>query len=234
MTPSDKVFPGVRSELALRVASALVLAALALAAAWAGGAWLAAFWAAAALGTLVEWWRLTAAGGPTWRLAGVVYAGALAAAPVILRGDPRWGLAALLWLYAAVWASDVMAYACGRTFGGPKLWPRLSPNKTWSGLVGGTLGGTGVAVAVAAAAGVPALGPVVPLSFVVALASQGGDLLESAIKRRFGAKDSSHAIPGHGGIMDRIDGFVTAASLAAIVGAARLGLGHAGAGVLAW
>jgi phosphatidate cytidylyltransferase len=196
------------SELALRIVSAVVLAALALAAAWAGGGWLAAFWAVAGLGTLVEWWRLTAPGGAGWRLAGVVY--------------------------AAVWLSDIMAFACGRTLGGPKLWPRLSPKKTWSGLLGGTAAGTAGAVVVAAVAGAPLLGPVAVLSFVVALASQGGDLLESAVKRRFGAKDSSHVIPGHGGIMDRIDGFVTAAALAALVGALRAGIGHAGEGVLSW
>jgi phosphatidate cytidylyltransferase len=222
------------SELALRIASAVVLAALALAAAWAGGGWLAAFWAVAGLGTLVEWWRLTAPGGAGWRLAGVVYAAVLVAGPVILRDDPRWGFAALLWLYAAVWLSDIMAFACGRTLGGPKLWPRLSPKKTWSGLLGGTAAGTAGAVVVAAVAGAPLLGPVAVLSFVVALASQGGDLLESAVKRRFGAKDSSHVIPGHGGIMDRIDGFVTAAALAALVGALRAGIGHAGEGVLSW
>ncbi|HVV93764.1 MAG TPA: phosphatidate cytidylyltransferase [Hyphomicrobiales bacterium] len=234
MTRDAGVLASRGSELALRIASAIVLAALALGAAWAGGGWLAAFWAVAAVGTLVEWWRLTAPGGPIWQLAGVVYAAILVAAPVVLRGDPAWGFAALLWLYAAVWLSDIMAFACGRALGGPKLWPRLSPKKTWSGLLGGTVAGTGGAVAVAWAAGAPALGPVALLSFVVALASQGGDLLESALKRRFGAKDSSHVIPGHGGIMDRIDGFVTAAALAALVGVLRAGLGHAGEGVLAW
>jgi phosphatidate cytidylyltransferase len=222
------------SELLVRGASAIVMAALALAATWAGGLWFAAFWGLAALGTLAEWWRLVASGGWAWRLAGVLYAVAVAAAPVILRGDPLWGMAALLWLYAAVWLSDIMAFACGRLIGGPRLWPALSPRKTWAGLIGGTLGGTVAAVCVAAAAGAAALAPVVALSFAVALASQGGDLLESAIKRRFGAKDSSHVIPGHGGIMDRIDGFVIAATVAAVVGAVHAGFGHAGEGVLSW
>jgi phosphatidate cytidylyltransferase len=222
------------SEFATRVVSAVVLAALALLAAWGGVLWVALFWAAAAAATLVEWWRLTAAGGAPWRLAGILYAGAVVAAPAVLRDDPRWGFAALLWLYAVVWGSDVMAYAVGRAVGGPKLWPRVSPGKTWSGLAGGTLGATALAVAVAAAFAVPDLGAVAGLSFVVALASQGGDLLESAIKRRFGAKDSSHAIPGHGGVMDRIDGFVIAATVAAAVGVARAGFGHAGEGLLLW
>jgi phosphatidate cytidylyltransferase len=222
------------SEFAARVVSALVLAALALLAAWGGPLWVALFWAFAAVATLVEWWALVAPGGAVWRLAGILYAAALVAAPVVLRADPAWGLWALLWLYVTVWGSDIMAYACGRTLGGPKLWRRVSPGKTWSGLAGGTLCGVAAAVAVAALAGVPDLGAVAVLSFAVALASQGGDLLESAIKRRFGAKDTSHAIPGHGGVMDRIDGFVVAATLAALVGVTRAGWGHAGEGVLLW
>jgi phosphatidate cytidylyltransferase len=140
----------------------------------------------------------------------------------------------VLWLYVVVWGSDIMAYACGRTLGGPKLWPRVSPGKTWSGLAGGTVFGAGAALAVAGLAGVPNLGAVAVLSFVVALVSQGGDLLESAIKRRFGVKDSGHAIPGHGGVMDRIDGFVAAAAVVAVIGIVRAGWWHVGEGVLLW
>lgn len=221
-------------DLATRMVSAVVLAALALLAAWAGVLWVALFWAGAAVATLVEWWSLTTTGGAAWRLTGFVYAAAVVIAPVVLRDDPSWGLAALLWLYAVVWGSDVMAYVVGRSVGGPKLWPRVSPGKTWSGLIGGTLGAVALASVVGAAFSVPDLGAVAGLGFVVALASQGGDLLESAIKRRFGAKDTSHVIPGHGGVMDRIDGFVIAGTLAAVVGVARAGFGHAGEGLLLW
>jgi phosphatidate cytidylyltransferase len=222
------------AEFAVRFASAVVLAALALLAAWGGTLWVVLFWAVAAVATLVEWWARVAPGGPVWRAAGILYAGALVVAPAVLRADPGFGLWALLWVYVVVWGSDVMAYACGRTLGGPKLWPRVSPGKTWSGLIGGTLCATILAVAVAALAGASNLGVMAAVSFFVALSSQGGDLLESAIKRRFGVKDSSHVIPGHGGVMDRIDGFVIAAALSAAIGVARAGTGHAGEGLLLW
>src|SRR5690606_29043098 len=98
--------------------------------------------------------------------------------------DTELGLAAVLWLFAVVWGSDVMAYFCGRTIGGPKLWPAVSPKKTWSGFIGGTAFAVAAGTVVAAAFGVPALVPVALVSLVAAIVSQGGDLFESSLKRR--------------------------------------------------
>jgi len=158
-----------------------------------------------------------------WCAAGLLYAGALLIAPVILRSDIALGLAAILFIFAVVWFSDIAAYFAGRAIGGPKLMPRVSPNKTWSGAIGGTI----CAIAIAAllprilAAGAPAqfavaiklVHPAVLalLGLMLSIFAQLGDLLESWIKRRFGAKDASHLIPGHGGVMDRLDGFWAAA-----------------------
>ncbi|MGY6410752.1 MAG: phosphatidate cytidylyltransferase [Alkalilacustris sp.] len=122
------------------------------------------------------------------------------------------GFGWVLWLIAVVVASDVAGYFAGRLIGGPKFWPRVSPKKTWSGTVAGWLG--------AGAVGLIAMGPLgagpglVALSVVVAMAGQGGDIAESALKRRAGVKDSSQLIPGHGGLADRFDAMLAAAVLA--------------------
>lgn len=164
---------------------------------------------------------------------GVAYA-MLAVLPVLLlRRDGALGLVAALYLYAVVWGSDTLAYATGRTLGGPKLWPRLSPKKTWSGFVGGTVGGGLLAALAAGLAGLDHL----PVLFVVgvfaAVASQGGDLYESALKRRAGVKDSGSLIPGHGGVMDRLDGFIAAGAVLAAVGLLR-DAAHPATGLLVW
>ena len=114
------------------------------------------------------------------------------------------------------------------------LAPRLSPNKTWSGALGGTLAAVIAAVAVGQTMNYPAAAAVGLLGGVLSVCAQAGDLFESFLKRRFGAKDSSHIIPGHGGLMDRLDGFVTAATVAALIGLARGGLAAPGRGLLAW
>jgi phosphatidate cytidylyltransferase len=152
---------------------------------------------------------------------------------VIVRLDPTEGIAALILVLLVVWATDIGGYFAGRGVGGPKLWPRVSPKKTWSGFIGGTVSGALLATAVAAAAGLSALPTLFLLAFVLAAASQGGDLLESSLKRHFGAKDASSLIPGHGGVMDRLDGFVAAALLAAVLAALRRPDGLA-AGLLVW
>lgn len=169
-----------------------------------------------------------------WAGAGAVYAAAIVMAPVLLRADPAFGLAAILLLFAVVWASDICAYFGGRLIGGPKLWARVSPKKTWSGAVVGTLCAIAAALAVAAWARLAAFGAIAGLAFILSVASAAGDLFESAIKRRFAAKDASQLIPGHGGLMDRLDGFVAAALLAAAVGVARGGLEAASRGLLIW
>lgn len=168
---------------------------------------------AVAAGAVADRDRRLAAG------AGVVYAGAAMLAPALLRGSPTQGLAAILWLFAVVWGTDIGAYFGGRLIGGPKLWPSISPGKTWSGAGVGAVVSAVLGWAIAALAvpgGVSAL-PLLGLGLATSALSQGGDLYESAMKRRAGVKDSSRLIPGHGGLMDRLDGFIVAAAFAAAV-----------------
>lgn len=150
---------------------------------------------------------VVAPGRAGWFMLGLLYIGfAMAYVPVI-RDDPRLGLAGVVWLVLVVAAADIGAYFTGRTLGGPKLWPRVSPKKTWSGAIGGLVVALAVAMAFGAAMGWR-LGTAAGLSLGVAVASQAGDLVESSIKRRWEVKDSSRLIPGHGGVMDRLDGLV--------------------------
>ncbi len=150
---------------------------------------------------------------------GVFYAGLPAIALIWLRSSTPHGLPAILFLFAIIWGTDTGAYAAGRLIGGPKLMPRFSPNKTWAGLTGGVL--TGVALALAFTLFVPGTraGWLVPVATVLALISQIGDLMESALKRWRGVKDASGLIPGHGGFMDRVDGMIVAVVVAALLGA---------------
>jgi phosphatidate cytidylyltransferase len=252
-----------RSELALRVVSALVLAAVALGTAWLGGWSFGLLWSVAAILSLREWlsligldgWRRTSAWGVgsvgigfagvlaeasvaaepkawlavvlaaavaavlapgglrLWTLAGVGAAAVVAVVPVELRGHPAHSLVAVIWLFAVVWGSDIAAYFAGRAIGGPKLWPRVSPKKTWSGALGGLLGGTLAAVAVVEVAstvygrGWYTGAGLIGLTVIASVVSILGDLAESALKRTFQVKDSSTLIPGHGGVMDRLDSF---------------------------
>ena len=170
----------------------------------------------------------------TWCAAGLFYAAALLIAPVILRNDASLGFAAILFVFAVVWLSDIAAYFTGRAIGGPKLMPRVSPNKTWSGAVGGTLASMLGGVLVAHYYGVTNLAATAGVAMVLSLVSQAGDLFESAIKRHFHTKDASHLIPGHGGLMDRLDGFVTAALAAALIGLAHGGVPAPGRGLMVW
>ena len=171
---------------------------------------------------------------PLWAATGAVYAGSAFIGPAVLRGDPEKGFAALLFLFATVWATDILAYLAGRALGGPLLWPQLSPKKTWGGAIGGVCGG--VAAGALAAYATVGTKPLVAgvLALVLSIAAQGGDLFESWVKRRFGAKDAGTLIPGHGGMMDRIDGFLAAALLALVVGSLRLGLAASARGLLVW
>jgi phosphatidate cytidylyltransferase len=153
-------------------------------------------------------------GVPAWPpgrvAAGTIYVGVPGLALVWLRTHAPGGGAHLLWLLLVVWATDICAYLVGRAVGGPKLAPRISPGKTWSGLCGGVAGAslTGGLAAMALGAG---YGLAAAVGALLALVGQGGDLFESALKRQAGVKDSGHLIPGHGGLLDRIDGLVFAA-----------------------
>ncbi|WP_457586212.1 phosphatidate cytidylyltransferase [Ensifer canadensis] len=148
--------------------------------------------------------------GSWWLPGGIVYAGLTGISLAALRGADNPGLVATLFVFAVVWGTDILAYFVGRALGGPKLAPRISPGKTWSGAIGGTICGV-LAGTAAFMAYFPLQDLRIPmLALVLSVASQIGDLFESFIKRRFGVKDSSHLIPGHGGVMDRVDGLVFA------------------------
>lgn len=257
-----------RSELSLRVMSAVVMALFALGTLWWGGWPFALLWSLVGAVAASEWLTIVvpetsarqraavmAAVGlagvltfvgmervaiglvgfaalGTWLLvqrpvrlvaaAGVLYAAALGIAPIIVRLEPELGIALIAWCFAVVWATDVAAYFTGRAFGGPKLWPAVSPKKTWSGAIGGGLAGVLAGLLVAWLS--LRLGVKWPLTematmlcaLIASAAGQMGDLLESSLKRRFGVKDSGAIIPGHGGVLDRLDAFVVVVTLVAV------------------
>lgn len=223
-------------DLPKRLFSAVLLIPIALACVWIGGAPFALLTGAAAIGLLAEWvalWRRRpgALGLPPAAAlaAGIAYilAGALSFA--WLRTDPVMGRNSVLFLLAVVWISDSIAYAGGRAIGGPRLAPRISPGKTWSGATAGLLA-AGLAgflldyvLGRATAPARATLG-----AACIGLVAQAGDLLESWVKRRVGAKDSGVLIPGHGGLIDRLDALLAAALLAALLALA------AGRGVAFW
>jgi phosphatidate cytidylyltransferase len=168
-----------------------------------------------------------------WVASGLVYAAAALVATILVRRDADLGFVALMFVLLVVWVTDIGGYFAGRGIGGPKLWPRVSPKKTWAGAFGGLV------LALVIALGFALLGfgrtvPLLLLGAVLSVVSQLGDLFESAVKRRFDVKDSSHIIPGHGGLMDRLDGFVAAIVFAALVGFMRGGLDGIGRGFMVW
>jgi phosphatidate cytidylyltransferase len=191
----------------------------------------------AVLAGLIGGLSSTGAGGwhrGLWLACGVVYAGIAFFGPALLRRDAGMGFEAFLFLAASVWMTDIGAYAVGRTIGGPLLWPGVSPNKTWAGAIGGLAGGVAGGTLVAYAGGADDLAVVGVIALVLSALAQAGDLLESAIKRRFGAKDTSQIIPGHGGLMDRLDGFLVAALAALIIGILHQGTDAPAHGLLLW
>ncbi|PLW77495.1 phosphatidate cytidylyltransferase [Cohaesibacter celericrescens] len=169
-----------------------------------------------------------------WCGFGVLYAASFGLAILILRSDPVYGFAAIVILFALVWGTDIAAYFTGKSLGGPKLWPRVSPKKTWSGSVGGLVLGTGLALLVAKVLGID---PTVKLTLMLgglSILSQAGDLAESHMKRLFNVKDSSNLIPGHGGVMDRVDGLLVAVVFAALFGSIFGDIGSVATGFLIW
>ncbi|MCX8132460.1 MAG: phosphatidate cytidylyltransferase [Roseococcus sp.] len=157
---------------------------------------------------------------PLWLGVGVLYVGVAGVALIVLRQDEVAGRENVIFLFLVVWACDISAYLAGRRFGGARLWPAVSPNKTWAGAAGGLAGAVGAgSLAALVFSAELELWRVVLVSAALAGAAQAGDLLESWIKRRFGVKDSSGLIPGHGGLFDRLDSMLAAAPLAALLGA---------------
>jgi phosphatidate cytidylyltransferase len=191
--------------------------------------------AALAAGVMAAWPRRFPARNPlVWGSCGIVYAGIAFLGPALIRRDAAWGFVAVAFVAVTVWATDIFAYAVGRTCGGPLLWPRVSPNKTWAGAVGGVLGGVAAGTSVAYASGVDKLVAVGIVALLLSVLTQAGDLFESAVKRRFGAKDAGSLIPGHGGLMDRLDGFLVAALVALLIGILRQGPDAPAQGLLVW
>jgi phosphatidate cytidylyltransferase len=174
-------------------------------------------------------------GSRIWAFGGIVYAGSLLVSAGALHGSAEYGTRSIVWLFATVWGTDVFAYFGGRLIGGAKLGPKISPSKTWSGTLTGVLTGA----VFGAVTGVYGLDdprralPLFALGLATAAVSQGGDIFESWVKRYFGTKNSSGLIPGHGGFMDRLDGFIAAAAFAALFGSAR-GLSSIAAGLFDW
>ena len=201
------------NELLVRTLSGLVLIVLALFTAYKGDYFFATFVAAASVMIFYEWRRIVARWGFAWKIAGFVYALVPALALLWIRDRAPQGLETLLWVFIVTWSTDIGAYFAGRAIGGPKLAPRISPNKTIAGLIGGMISAALAGYAWADAFSLSAaLFWMAPL---FAVAAQGGDLFESWMKRRAGVKDSGNWLPGHGGALDRLDGLVVVATLTA-------------------
>lgn len=208
------------SEFGTRALTALALMVVALMAAVVGGYYFAILVAAIATAMFYEWTRMAKSWGFGWAVAGFAYALVPALSLLWIRDRADNGLALLLWVFVVTWSVDIGAYLAGRRFGKRKLAPAISPGKTWEGLYGGIvaaalLGGGFVLLTRATGSNGLEL-PLLLAAPVFAAAAQGGDLFESWMKRRAGVKDSGDWLPGHGGILDRLDGLVVVATLTAL------------------
>jgi phosphatidate cytidylyltransferase len=198
-----------------RVVSGAILAIVAICVVSVGGLLFNIIAIAAALQMLREWDSLTLNENRRWKLSGVLYCAIPCACLIWLRDN---GATPVLFVILVVCATDIGAYFTGREIGGPKLAPALSPSKTWAGLGGGMVAAALVATICSSFAPYPASAPVAfVLGGILAALSQGGDLFESWLKRRAGVKDSGNLIPGHGGLLDRVDGLVAAIPVYALL-----------------
>ena len=188
--------------------------AVALVAAVIGGTWFALLVALAAATMFCEWIRIVRGWGLHWLVAGFGYALIPALALLWIRERGAHKLDLLLWVFIVTWSTDIGAYFAGRSIGGPKLAPAISPNKTWAGLIGGMVAAGLFAGAWVFSLHLPRL--LFALAPLFAIGAQAGDLFESWLKRRAGVKDSGTILPGHGGVLDRLDGLVVVASLTAL------------------
>lgn len=213
---------GLTDSLLLAGIAAVAVLAGAYVAAWAG-------LLVGAAGILLQQ-RLAGSrnAAPIWTAAGLAWIVGACIGFVWLRADPAWGTATMFWLLAVVWAIDTAAYVAGKTIGGPKLAPRISPKKTWAGLIGGVAAALLVGLVTGVIVGSDKIWQIALLSGALAIVEQIGDMAESFAKRRFGVKDSSNLIPGHGGLLDRLDGM-----LAVVVAVVILSL-VTGGSVLSW
>lgn len=202
-----------RHQLVAWLLAGLVLLALALGV----EAWIVI--CAIGAGVVVLWAHAKFAGEGGWLWLALPYATLPAAALAWLRGADTAGGWAILFLFAVVWATDILAYFVGRAIGGPKLAPSISPGKTWSGAIGGAIAGSIAGATVIWFMQPYGAGAAAVVALALSAISQLGDLFESGLKRRFGMKDSSSLIPGHGGVMDRVDGLVAAAVALYVLGA---------------
>ncbi len=202
-------------DLASRTISGVIMIAVALAAAVLGGYFFAVLVALAAAVMFVEWSRMVRGWGLHWIVGGFLYALLPAAALLWIRERADHTLFLLLWVFIVTWSTDIGAYFAGRAIGGPKLAPAISPNKTWAGLIGGMIAAAVLGGVWATTTGLP--GALIWLAPLFAAGAQLGDLFESWLKRRAGVKDSGDLLPGHGGVLDRLDGLVVVACLTALV-----------------
>jgi phosphatidate cytidylyltransferase len=211
-TGRDRKFRG----LLLRILSAVVLGPLLLAAVWYGFPWIDLVAAVVAPLLVREVTRLTR-GRPVVRLSACIYVLAALVALLWLRHQPEMGRETVIWMLACTWATDIGAYFVGASAGGAKLAPRISPSKTWSGLIGGMAWAAVASAATGFAFGLGSTFSLAAIGAVLAVVAQLGDLAESALKRSAGVKDSGGLIPGHGGLLDRVDGLVAVLVAVAVV-----------------
>jgi phosphatidate cytidylyltransferase len=227
--------PPTKSDLGVRVLSAIAMVAVAGTALWMGGWFWILFVAAVGLGVLWEWWGLvcgfvqSAMGRAAWLIGGLIYVGLAAVSLIVLRAVPEPGWKMLMIALLGVIGTDIGAYFAGRAIGGPKIAPSISPSKTWAGLIGGIVGAAfGFAVSFRIYVEPffgdligtgshrnydwyphwPSLVPALIVGAIVAIVAQSGDFFESWMKRRAGVKNSGNLIPGHGGLFDRTDGMI--------------------------